>query len=858
MTEKRTQPTELVLGPGEYAYAQDLTTGNVKVHCGPTVLNTTGQDFPVEYNRRTSKIARVDLLDAANQSVVAAQGQYVVLENPSENGDQPEESSKSNSRPLLIGQKQNIAGPATFALWPRQTATIIDGHRLRSNQYLVTRIVDGAAAKANWGNSVIKAAATDVASDAQEVQTMPKNLNDGTLDIICGTEVSFYIPPTGIEVVPDGESYVRDAVTLERLEYCVLQDEDGNKRYERGPQVVFPKPTEKFFAEQDKSKNRHVVFKPIELNAIQALHIKVIAAYTEDGVEHKEGDELFIKGTDTAIYFPRQEHSFIAYDGKQKHFSTAIPEGEGRYVLQRTTGQIRKEVGPQMLLPDPRTEVIVRRVLEDRQCMIWYPGNEEARKYNTSLRGLARNSPGTRNGVSEGQITRSRSIRQPNPQTMSGSPQKSLVHSDSLAFGAAEFERGANYQQPRTVTLDTKFSGVPTINVFTGYAVMVVDKRGGRRVEVGPKQILLEYDESLETLTMSTGKPKTTDSLLSTAYLRIKNNQISDLVKAETKDHVSVTVKVSLRVNFEGESSKWFDAENYVKLLTDHVRSVVRSDIRRRTLDELYSKPEELVRSAILGAKSDGKRPGMSFAENGMHLIDVEVLDFQCGDPEISRMLFSTQQTVVESNIGLELSRRELEVTIAREKLTQQRDSARQETIYDQNQLRDELAQFTTALKSKSLDREAGVELKRIALKAKELEERSKNREAEQKMLDEDLRAEVSRQKLQSETDIAIQSAQQKLKLDFSAAQTAETVKRFEAGAGPFADAVTLLGNHDLCVKIAEATSMQNVVGGDNFVDAATKVFAGTPLADFVESTVAKTKTAPGRAAIAAAKSKRN
>jgi hypothetical protein len=39
---------------------------------------------------------------------------------------------------------------------------------------------------------------------------------------------------------------VRDAVTLERLEYCILLDENGNKRFIQGPAVVFPAPTETF------------------------------------------------------------------------------------------------------------------------------------------------------------------------------------------------------------------------------------------------------------------------------------------------------------------------------------------------------------------------------------------------------------------------------------------------------------------------------------------------------------------------------------------------------------------------------------------------------------------------------------
>jgi major vault protein len=54
--------------------------------------------------------------------------------------------------------------------------------------------------------------------------------------VIKGTEVSFYMPPTGIEVLAIGEkdeyngnNYIRDAVTLERLEYAILKDEDGER-----------------------------------------------------------------------------------------------------------------------------------------------------------------------------------------------------------------------------------------------------------------------------------------------------------------------------------------------------------------------------------------------------------------------------------------------------------------------------------------------------------------------------------------------------------------------------------------------------------------------------------------------------
>ena len=64
--------------------------------------------------------------------------------------------------------------------------------------------------------------------------------------------------------------------------------------------------------------------------------------------------------------------------------------------------------------------------------------------------------------------------------------------------------------------------------MWVGYAVMVVDKQGRRRVEQGPKNLLLEYDETLEVIQLSTGTPKTDDKLVETVFLRVLNNKVSD------------------------------------------------------------------------------------------------------------------------------------------------------------------------------------------------------------------------------------------------------------------------------------------------------------------------------------------
>jgi major vault protein len=184
-------------------------------------------------------------------------------------------------------------------------------------------------------------------------------LTMGKLFIIKGTEVSFYIPPTGIEVIPDenGE-YTREAVTLERLEYCMLLDENGSKRYVRGPAVVFPEPTETFVSQDGAGVKRRA----IELTDEMGVYVKVTADYSEGEHERKMGDELFITGKDQKIYYPREEHALIKYGTQERHFGVAIPEGEARYLMNKQTGSVKLVKGPTLLLPDPRREVLIRRV----------------------------------------------------------------------------------------------------------------------------------------------------------------------------------------------------------------------------------------------------------------------------------------------------------------------------------------------------------------------------------------------------------------------------------------------------------------------------------------------------------------
>lgn len=842
---------DLVLPPGTYAYMQDVTKGGIKTYTGPTVINPTAQEIPVIYDHSRCLFPKAPSLEQALCVFpLAPEGFYIILRNPTKDNIHPNEGSSQVSTELLTGRTINVPGPASFALWPGQVAEVVQGHHLRSNQYLLVRVYNEDEAKKNWSKAVVKKAD---GSDSSVDDNVPTELSLGKLLIIKGTKVSFYIPPTGIEVVRDDDGdYVRDALTLERLEYSILVDENGKKRFEIGPQVVFPLPTERFIENKDDNGRMARKFRAIELNEIQGLHIKVIAPYTENGRDYKVGEELFITGKDTSIYFPREEHSAIKYDGKTKHFATAIPVGEARYVMNRLTGAITMVKGPAMLLPDPRVEVIVRRVLSDRQCEMWYPGNIEALEYNRALRSMLASVPTTRQGaISEGDFERnSRSLSNkgqtvvtnsqssafvstsnaPTVSAVRGVGKSSLMESSKVSgdqnIALDEFTRSANYSSPRTLTLDTKFQGVPSVDIWNGYAALVVSKTGKRRVERGPCTVLMEYDETLEILELSTGKPKTTDHLLRTPFLQVLNNKVSDIVEAETSDHVKVRIYISNHVNFVGnDPSRWFQVDNYVKFLCDHVRSILKGQIQKIRIEEFYANSTDLVRDFILGQPSEKKnvRPGLSFEQCAMHVSDVEVLSVQLLDDKIRALLDYAQHDVVKTHLEISGLKRALQLSkdkeeIARESAITQAETKRQQFL---------LAQ--------TLNREAALtELVTIESELKKVMEQAKVTSASEENKNLMFKAELDRAQAKKEQDEKFALAELARKKEQLQAETEAAVTRFASAQTGFSEALLALSNNETLVQVAKAWDTQKIIAGESLADTMDRIFKGTPLKGLV------------------------
>ncbi|MCB9701482.1 MAG: hypothetical protein H6711_06305 [Myxococcales bacterium] len=812
----RGRERDLVLAPNEFAFILDETKGNINVYVGPHKTSLANTDQPVVFDPETKRFGRRVLDEAIQPLAIAPEGWYLVLKNPARDGSHPRTGALNNLPELEVGRKVNIPGPVSFALWPGQMIRTIKAHNLRSNQYLLVRVYDEAGAKNNWKNAVIKPQKVEVsgevatetgASEEDSIFASDRVLEDLTIGkvlVIRGTDVSFYMPPTGVEVVADSEgNYVRDAVTLERLEYCILLDENGNKRYIQGPAVVFPRPTETFINRGGARK-----FRAIELNENSGIYIKVIAPYEEEGVRYKVGDELFLTGNEQMIYFPRPEHAIIKYGEQEKHYAVAIPAGEARYVLDRLSGKIFLRRGPCIFLPDPRKEVIVRRILDPRTVALWFPGNREALDYN---RMLAANERG--------------GVAPPEPEPAKGArKEREVARQAKSEFAGDGFTRNQTFTGPRTIVLDTRYEGAVSIDVWTGYSVLVVNKTGERRVVSGPTTLLLEYDEFLQVLELSTGTPKSDEELLRTVYLRVLNNKVSDAVEAETRDLVRVHLLLSYRVNFEGEASRWFEVENYVKFLTDHLRSLIRSAVKQEGIERFYADAAGFVRDVVLGKiGEDGKRPGRRFGENGMRIYDVEVLDVQIGDKTIAGLLVDAQHAVVQQTLALAEGQRKLHYTRENEAISR-------EIAAVQSQTRQE----ALSLKRTEIERMLEVRLAEIQADAEARARKQAAELAAQEGLDAIHSAGLERDRRGRELELALEAKALEQRLGELRAEVQAVVDKAQAVSPDLVAALQAFGDRALAEKMAETMAPLAILGGESVAEVLARLLRGTPLARYL------------------------
>ena len=162
---------DLVVAPNEFAYLLDSTKGNVDVLVGPHKTSLSGTDSPVIWDATQRRFLTVSTQDEAKQQFMTApEGPYIVVENPvvDQNQSHPIKGARCGAVELVNGRKITIPGPTSFALFPGQSAEVIPGHHLRSNQYLVVRVYNDQEAMINWAQAVVKSTESGETQSTEE------------------------------------------------------------------------------------------------------------------------------------------------------------------------------------------------------------------------------------------------------------------------------------------------------------------------------------------------------------------------------------------------------------------------------------------------------------------------------------------------------------------------------------------------------------------------------------------------------------------------------------------------------------------------------------------------------------------
>jgi major vault protein len=398
----------------------------------------------------------------------------------------------------------------------------------------------------------------------------------------------------------------------------------------------------------------------------------------------------------------------------------------------------------------------------------------------------------------------------------------------------AAISRGTSYTKPRTITLDNKLDGVVSIDVWTGYAINVISKDGTRKIVCGPQTVLLDYDQTLESLQLSTGNPKDTNRLLNTVYLRHENNKVSDTIFVETKDFVKAGVKVSYCVDFDEKyMDKWFNVDNYVKYLCDRVRSLVKKEVKNCTIYDFYQNYSDIVRNVALGLNETGEKSEHQghrfFDENGMFIHDIEILGLEV-EKEVAAMLVDKQHEMIRKTLELADAQREAELAEALQIAEQKKQELRTQTLINKMDLQ-------------KMEAEHKMDIQSEIARQQEAEEFAKKKAEQdiQPILDAIAEAQSQRETAKHKAvlerdaaahDLAIATQQREADIEMAKQEAyAKTVKEIMESITPdLIAAIEVGGQRNLLSALTENMSPYAIANGESVVETTDRLLRGLPI----------------------------
>lgn len=801
---EREQDRDVVLNYRQFCWVLDKTNGEIILYRGPYKLSLANTQVLV-ISSGEGDFVEVLKSQGIQRFIQAKTDEYIILKNPI----RTEQATRmGNNQPVELetGKRVVIPGPRTFPLWPGQEAEVIPGHLLKKDEYLVVQVYDEVVE----GTEEVQVRESDGEHNGRlKEATSLRGKPIGAQAIITGEFIRFYIPPTGVEVLKDHKGeFIRKAVRLSDMHYCAIMDEKGQVHYHRGPGVIFPaSPYQKFIAIDNER-----IFPAYTLTKNSGIHLLVIKGFDREtgniylpmefrwpeGKDNFEpGEEIVIKGID-CIFFP---FDYIKVIGTIA--PVPISDGEGIYVRDKDTGKIKVVKGPLMFVPDPRHEEHIRRDM-DKETSELYRGEAVYVRYGGDI-----------------------------PPAGSQQAQDSSYRSDR------EIIPGSLYDPDKAVA----------VYVPMGMAVMVVGIEEGsirRRVVLGPDRLILNYNEKLEILTLSTGKPKTTDCLIKTCFLLVSGNKVSDIINLETADHCPAQVTVSFRVSFEGEPEQWFNVSNYVKLLSDNMRSRIAGEAKRHGIERFFNDYTNIIRDCVLGKKEEGKpRLGRIFEENGMRVYDAEILDFEIIDEELKFLLIEAQQNAIKMAVANQQEQNKLEAEKVKQDVILQINQKKFDTENSRMELEKRRAdkQYETDVAKEKQTKE--LELMQADREKQAMMARAFSKKEGEKIKNEILleEAEIIVKKNSIIHDEEIQYKERLAGIDLKKMEAGvEAVVRQNQSVSPqFIQAMQTLGDKNLAAEFSKNLNLYAAMKGTNIAEVAGLLLTGLPHMDNVLSLLQRT-----------------
>ncbi len=507
---------------------------------------------------------------------------------------------------------------------------------------------------------------------------------------------------------------------------------------------------------------------------------------TNEVTQHPIGTETIVRGTDTSFYVPTTGLEAVATQSGYVRKARRLRRGKGLHL--RVVKSFDVAVGDVPLrgsvdavegdtLPLGHYEAGQDIFIADREGFFFPTASVEVVSEISAI------PLGEREGVYARDIASGRIETVTGPINYLPDPTRVEIVARSI-----DDDRADLYGVPR----DRDVTRALSIHVPSSFAVLVTAKNK-REVVRGPQTRVLDYDEDLEVLELSTGKPKSQERTLRTCFLQTDGNKVSDVLRVKTGDHNEVEVVVSYRVSFVGleHAERWFNVKDYVGLLCDHAGSLLRAAARACSIEAFYQNSTDVLRSAILGEKREGEpRPGRHFEENGMWIYDVEVLDVRILDPEVQVLIGGAQRNAIVADV----SRRQELLRLETERLKEQVRRAicdEQAQTMVAEQARVEKKRAVDLATAESAAAVVGVsDAARIASKERE-------NEVERKMLD---------------------------------ARVAAFREQMAALAPELVSTLKTLGHQQLAMELTKSASPLAILGGESVTDVVERLLGALPI----------------------------